>query len=78
MSVNQEEVKKQAKEIMDNFMQALSEIEVEEEFVLERENSFREQGAGTEVDEEFRQRFLGNAPKISGTAVVANKGEWTK
>lgn len=69
-------IKADAKKIMDNFMAAMKDIEVEEDFILERENCFRDEGEGSEIDEEFRQRFLSNAAKISGDAVLANKGDW--
>ena len=74
--VDQESIRKEAKEIMDNFMKALSDVEVEEEFILERENCFREEGEGVELDEDFKQRFLSNASKTSGDAILANKGAW--
>lgn len=76
--INKEEIQKQAKEIMDNFVNALGNIEVEENFDLKREASYREEGSPNELDEDFRQRFLKNAPKTRGNAVLANKGEWTK
>ena len=76
--MDQAEIKKQAKEIMDNFMEAMKDIDVEDEFVLERDACFREEGEGSKVDEGFRQRFLKNATKTRGDAVLANKGEWTK
>ncbi len=59
-------------------MKALDDIEVEQEFILEREKCFREEGKGKDVDEDFRQRFLSNAPKTSGDAILANKGEWVE
>ena len=77
-NINAEKVKEEAKEIMDNFMNALCDIEVEEEFNLKRDTSYRDEKTPSKSDEDFRQRFLNNAPKISGSAVLANKGEWTK
>ena len=76
--INQDSIQKEAKQIMDNFMKALDKIEIEQDFILERDNCFREEGNGKEVDEDFRQRFLSNAPKISGDAILANKGEWVE
>lgn len=74
--VDKEEIKNEAKHIMDNFMLALSDIDIEEDFVLERENCYREEGLGDEFDEDFKQRFLANAKRTSGDAVLANKGDW--
>jgi len=74
--MNPEEIKKDAKRIMNNFMSEMSGIKVENDFILERPNCFREEGTGTEPDEDFKQRFLSNAKKTSGDAVLANKGDW--
>lgn len=72
-------IKNEAKEIMNNFMNALSNIEVEEEFILKRDNCFREENSEQKLlDEKFRNDFLSNAPKTSAGAILANKGEWTK
>lgn len=78
MTINQEEIKKEAKQIMDNFMEALGDIKVEEDFNLQRSDSLREETKADALDEDFQQRFLSNAPKTSGNAILANKGEWTK
>ncbi|MCA9496250.1 MAG: hypothetical protein KC589_04880 [Nanoarchaeota archaeon] len=76
--MNETKIKKEAKEIMDNFMNALSDIDIEEEFVLERKNTTRNEKKGKKVDENFKQKFLSNAPKIKGDAILANKGTWVK
>ncbi len=76
--VDYESVKLEAKQIMDNFMEALSEIDLEENFVLERDACIREEKDGDCCDNDFKQRFLSNAPKTSGDAILANKGEWNK
>ena len=70
--------KTQAKKIMDKFMNAMSDISVEEEFILKRNKCFREDGKGCETDEDFRQRFLSNAKKISKNAILTNKGDWER
>lgn len=76
MVVNQDSIKSKAKEIMDNFMESMKDIEVEEDFVLEREQCYREEGEGKLVDDEFRQRFFKNAPILSGDCILAKKGDW--
>ena len=76
---NKEAIKKEAKDIMDKFMQALGSIDIKDEFVLKRKNCFREEKNGRVKDDDFKQRFLDNAPQVSSSgAIVANKGEWTK
>ncbi|NQZ84490.1 MAG: hypothetical protein HRU03_02125 [Nanoarchaeales archaeon] len=74
--MNPEEIKKDAQKIMDNFMGEMKDIQIEENFVLEREKCFREEGNGTAPDEDFKQRFLSNAKRTSGDAILANKGDW--
>lgn len=76
--MSKENIEHEAKAIMDKFMQAMKDVEVEEDFILERESCFREEGQGVEVDENFRQRFLANAPKTSGDAIIAKKGSWVE
>lgn len=71
-------IKTEAKKIMDNFMDAMQNIQVDESFEIKKEVCFREEGDGDEFDEDFQQRFLKNAPKTSGTAIVSRKGDWTK
>jgi Asp-tRNA(Asn)/Glu-tRNA(Gln) amidotransferase C subunit len=74
--MDEAQIKNDAKKIMDNFMKSMKNIEVEEEYTMVRNECFREEGEGTETDEDFRQRFLSNAPKVSNEAILANKGDW--
>lgn len=76
--MDENKIKKEAKEIMDNFMTALSDIDVEEEFILNRKTSTRNEKKGKIANEDFKQRFLSNAPKVKGDAIVANKGSWVE
>lgn len=72
-------IKIQAKQIMDNFMESLNEIEIDKDFNLKREKYLRaERKILKEKDEEFIQRFLKNAPKTTANSILANKGEWEK
>jgi len=76
--VEQEKIKLEAKTIMDNFMKALSGIDVENEFVLNRKKTFRLDNGKSESSDEFRNIFLQNANKKTPDAILANKGEWEK
>jgi len=75
--MNIDSIKKEAKLIMDNFMDSLNNIQVENEFNLIRSKSYRTEDS-QDNDEDFRNIFLFNAPKSTGDAILANKGEWTK
>ncbi len=74
--VDSQVVREEAKQIMDKFMNLMKDIDVEEDFVLKRENCTRVESQGLEADPDFVRRFLKNAPKTSGNAVLANKGAW--
>ena len=76
--MNNKSTKIQAKKIMDKFMNAMSDISIEEEFILKRNECFREDEQGIKTDEDFRQRFLSNAKKTSGNAILTNRGDWEK
>jgi hypothetical protein len=71
-----EAIKAEAKQIMDDFMNAMESVSIEETFTLHRESCFREEGEGSEPDEAFRERFLNNAPKRRGDSIYVKKGEW--
>lgn len=76
--MEKDQIKKEAKKIMDDFMSALKDIEVEDEFLLQRDEMYRQENGGSAKSTSFQNRFLSNAPKTSGNAIVANKGDWTK
>lgn len=76
--VDHEKIQKQAKEIMDNFMGALKDIDVEEDFLLKRETCLRDEASCENFDQDYINRFLDNAPKKTSNSILANKGEWTK
>ncbi|MBI2451558.1 hypothetical protein HYV50_00600 [Candidatus Pacearchaeota archaeon] len=74
----QEEIKKQAREILDKFSKTLAKVEFKEK-KIEREKEaggFREEGEGKEVDPDFRKRFFENAPKTEGDFIIAEKKKW--
>ncbi len=74
--MKEKQITSQAKKIMDDFSKALNSVKLEASFNLIREKSFREEGSGEDLDEDFKQRFLANASKTKGDAIVASKGSW--
>ena len=72
------EIKEEAKKIMDQFMSAMDKIDVEEDFVLIRDKCTREEGEGLEANPEFKRRFLNNASNTLGDAILAQKAAWEK
>jgi len=77
MALDQEQIKQQAKNIIDSFVSALEKIEVEEENV-EREEDRRQEKEPAESDADFRKIMLENAPDVKNECIVAEKGKWTK
>lgn len=70
-----EEIKKQAKSIIDSFSKKLSKVgEIEEGFV-EREEFERVEGKG-ECSDIDKGVMLKNAPKSDGDFVIGEKGGW--
>lgn len=76
--MDESKIKAEAKEIMDNFMNSLAKIDVENNYIKEREVSLRNETNPNLNNGDFKNRFLSNAPRTSGDAILANKGEWTK
>ena len=75
-NMDEKSIESQAQEIMDNFFEAMKDIEVEEDFIAPASQSYREESEGKKGDEEYKERFLKNAPHSKGDAIVANKGSW--
>ena len=72
-----DKIKRQAKQILDNFADALASVEKEgkEEYV-DREDFERKEGDGKDHDSEFRQAFLKNSPSHDNDFIIAERGEW--
>jgi Asp-tRNA(Asn)/Glu-tRNA(Gln) amidotransferase C subunit len=72
-----EQVKRQAKAIMDNFSQRLESVKdkIPEPFV-ERENFERQEGEGKNPDEDFRKRVFENAPSKRRDFILMEKKGW--
>lgn len=71
------EILKQAKKIMDNFHEALSEVEKLEESRVERDECERVEREGEKPDSEFRKIMFQNAPQVKDECIEAERGKWT-
>ena len=72
-----EEIKQSAKKIMDNFADALAEIEKKApETAVEREEFERQEKEPWQADSDFREIMFKNAPKTKNDCIEAEKGEW--
>ena len=73
-----EEIKKQARGIMDSFSKQLSKIDKSmKEPLIEGEKFEREEGEDNKTNENFsREIMFENAPKKNKDFIIAEKGEW--
>ncbi len=70
------EIKKEAKKILDNFSGALEGIEDKKLLSgVERDKQVREESK-ISCDKEFRKLFFENVPKKDGDFVLAEKKKW--
>lgn len=72
-----EEIRKEAKSIMDDFSLKLGKIkrDIKEPFI-EREDFERTEGEGSNPDDDFRKRFFENAPNKNSDFILAEKKGW--
>ena len=74
--IDKEKIRKQAKQIMDDFIRALDKTEgLKNEFGQERKSSIREK-TKSEKDTGFRKRMFKNAPKKKDDFLVMEKKNW--
>jgi len=72
-----EDIRKEAKKIIDDFSEKISKAKVpKEEPVIEREEFERAEKSGNECDEDFRERMLSNAPNKNKDAIIAETKKW--
>jgi len=69
-----EEIKKQAKDILDSFSKKLEKIELGEGKVERKSQTRKETKASCDPD--FRKRFMENAPNKDDGWIKAEKGSW--
>ncbi len=70
-----ENIKKEAKQILDRFHSSIKKIKSKEGSV-EREGQLRDEGKKQEKDSGFRKIIFKNAPKKQGDYFLAEKAEW--
>lgn len=79
--MDQERIKKQAKQILDNFADALASVEKEskEQEGVERQEFERKEENQENLKEnnpEFKQAFLKNSPAHDDDFIIAERGGW--
>lgn len=73
--IDQNEVKKKAKDIMDSFLKAIESVPRTDSPESATPSLRTEEGRS--CDPSFRERFLRNAKRIEDDHLVMEKGTWT-
>ena len=71
-----EEIRKEAKRILDKFSKTLEKVSFKERDLKKKVGGFREEGEGLKSSEDFRKRMFENAPKKDGNYIIAEKKKW--
>ena len=74
--IKREEVRKQAKEILDKFAKSLESVKFKEKKGKKELEGFREEAQGLKGDEDFRKRMFENAPNKNDDFIIAEKKKW--
>lgn len=74
------QIKKQSKELLEEFSKKLSSIQGKEEHFTstESQNGQRQQGEPWKTDPLFKDLMFLNAPFVEDDFIVAEKGSWKK
>ena len=72
-----EEIRKNAKNLLDEFSAKIAKVSVREK-KEEGEENLREEGEGWETNEKFRELMMDNAPMVEDGLIMTDKGGWKK
>lgn len=71
-----EEIRKEAKKILDDFAGSLEKVKFEEKDLKEDVGGFREETKAEKCDMGFREIMFENAPESDGDCIIAEKKNW--
>jgi len=75
--MNNEEIKADAKKIIDSFSEKLSKIKVpDKEPIIKRKEFERIDGNGKDCDNDFKKIMFENAPNKNSDFILAEKKKW--
>ncbi len=77
--MDKNQVRRQAKQILDKFAKSLSKIKTKEsgeDFYVDREEFERKENEGCGGEKGFRKRMLKNAPEHNDDFVIVERGDW--
>ncbi len=70
------EIKLEAKKILDNFASALERVGVKKRGFKKYTGGYRKEREGEKCDEDFRDRMFHNAPSKDRDCIIAEKKKW--
>lgn len=73
--MDKEQVKKEAREIMQKFARQLEKVKLKEEKIKKPLGGFREERSGKSTDEKFRKAMFTNA-QTKGDFLISEKRKW--
>ena len=74
--ISNDQIAKQAKKIMDDFIGALGKATLNDEFKVRREQNIRDSNAKDNTNSDFPERMLKNAPATKDNMVQAERKKW--
>lgn len=75
ISADKKAIEKEVKEFLDKFASELDGVREKVKKDISSE-SYREEGDGVEASDDFRMRFLANAPSKNEDCIIAEKKTW--
>ncbi|MDO8508820.1 MAG: hypothetical protein Q7S27_04000 [Nanoarchaeota archaeon] len=76
MSNEMNEIREEAKRLLDNFARALEKVKVQGEKIKKPHGGYRNEGSGQKADGDFRERIFSNAPEKYGDFIIAESKKW--
>jgi len=74
--MNNDEVRKKAKEILDKFSKSLEKVSVKEKELKRESGGYRVEGKGKACDADFRKRMFANVPNKDEDCIIAEVKKW--
>jgi hypothetical protein len=74
--MDQEKIRAEAKQLMDDFMKELDKVKEIKEEVGIRRNASKRVPSESKYGNDFKKRLLSNAPKSEDDCIVVEKKKW--
>ena len=74
--MNQTQITRQAKQIIDSFAKALEKIKIKPKSSTQKTGGFREESEPQSPNQEFKKHMFSNAPETQGDFLINEKKKW--